>query len=312
MASIRIGLVGVGKIVRDQHQPVIAANSDFELVATASPHSSLPGIASFRTLGELLSQGPEVDAVAVTSVSAVRDDIAREALAAGKAVFLEKRPCTTLSALDDLVATARSGKLALFASWHSRFAMQVEAARVWLARHPPERLEIEWREDVRCWHSSEDWIWERGGPGVFDPSVNAFSLLTHIAPTRIFLNEAELFVPANRQTPIAATLDMADHAGMPVTATLDWRAEDSQTWEIRARTQDGLLRLFDGGARLEIAGQALPDTEVGGKYFEYTGLYRRFAELVHARVLDVDERPLRLAADAFLIGRRTPVDPFPG
>lgn len=310
MTSIRIALVGVGKIVRDQHVPVIAADPEFELVATASPNSSLEDVPSFRTLGELLGRGPTIDAVAVTSVSAVRDDIAREALAAGKSVFLEKPPCTTLSALDDLVATASSGKLALFAAWHSRFAPHVEAARAWLAGHPPMRVEIEWREDVRRWHPGEEWIWEPGGLGVFDPGINALSILTRIMPTRVYLNEAELFVPANRQTPIAATLDMADSAGVPVNATFDWRGRNAQTWEIRVATADGALRVFDGGARLEIAGQTVPDAAGGSEHFEYAGLYRRFAELVRAGGMDVDDRPLRLTADAFLIGRRTLVDPF--
>ena len=39
-STINIGIVGVGKIVRDQHLPALAGNSDFRLVATASRNAS--------------------------------------------------------------------------------------------------------------------------------------------------------------------------------------------------------------------------------------------------------------------------------
>ena len=309
-ACIRMAIVGVGKIVRDQHAPVIAADPDFELVATASPRSTLDGVPSFRTLGELLAEGPEVDAVAVTSVSAARHAIAHEALLAGKAVFLEKPPCTALTALDHLVRTASARGVSLFASWHSRFAPQVEAARRWLAQHPPRRIEIDWREDVRRWHPDQDWIWEPGGLGVFDPGINALSILTRVAPTPLFVTDAELRVPANRQTPMSAHLSLADGAGLLASATFDWGETGPQRWEIRADTAEGTLRLFEGGARLEIAGHEVPAPSADLDHAEYAGLYRHFAELVRAQSVDADDAPLRLTADAFLLGRRTTVEPF--
>jgi D-galactose 1-dehydrogenase len=43
---------------------------------------------------------------------------------------------------------------------------------------------------------------------------------------------------------------------------------------------------------------------------EYRGLYRRFVELTATGTSDVDLAPLRLVADAFLLGRRRTVEPF--
>ena len=43
---------------------------------------------------------------------------------------------------------------------------------------------------------------------------------------------------------------------------------------------------------------------------EYPSLYARFAELVEAGESDVDREPLRIVADAFLVGRREIVEPF--
>ena len=43
---------------------------------------------------------------------------------------------------------------------------------------------------------------------------------------------------------------------------------------------------------------------------EYRGLYRRFIELAATGSSDVDLTPLRLVADAFLLGRRSIVESF--
>jgi D-galactose 1-dehydrogenase len=43
---------------------------------------------------------------------------------------------------------------------------------------------------------------------------------------------------------------------------------------------------------------------------EYRGLYRRFVELAATGASDVDLTPLRLVADAFLLGKRAIVEPF--
>ncbi|MDO9306657.1 MAG: gfo/Idh/MocA family oxidoreductase, partial [Mesorhizobium sp.] len=40
-APIRLGIVGVGKIVRDQHLPAIARNKDYALVAAASRNATV-------------------------------------------------------------------------------------------------------------------------------------------------------------------------------------------------------------------------------------------------------------------------------
>ena len=49
MSAIKIAIVGMGKIARDQHVPSLRANPDFELVAAASPHGKLDGVPNFLT-----------------------------------------------------------------------------------------------------------------------------------------------------------------------------------------------------------------------------------------------------------------------
>jgi D-galactose 1-dehydrogenase len=244
--------------------------------------------------------------VALCTPPQVRREQAAAALAAGKHVLLEKPPGASVSELDPLIAlAARSGRT-LFATWHSRFAPAVEPARQWLASRRIMSVSISWKEDVRVWHPGQSWIFEPGGLGVFDPGINALSILTRILPQRLFVTEAELAFPSNRQAPIAARLALSDAAGLPVTAEFDFRQIGPQSWDIQAETDAGPLLLSGGGRRLVAGGSVLVD----GAEAEYRGLYRRFVELASTGAGDVDLTPLRLVADAFLLGRRLVVEAF--
>lgn len=306
MASpIRIGLVGVGKIARDQHLPVLAASPDYALVAVASPHGGLDGVPSYATLEAMLAAHGDLDAVALCQPPQARFAAALAGIAAGRHVFLEKPPGATLAEVGLLVAAARDRGVSLFASWHSRYAPGVEPARRWLSGRRIRSVAIAWLEDVRHWHPGQDWIWDAGGMGVFDPGINALSIATHILPP-FFLTGATLSVPANRQAPIAADLHFADAAGTPIRARFDWRQTGPQTWDIRVETDDGPLVLSRGGAALSIAGRDRPLPPEA----EYRGLYDRFAALVRSGASDVDLNPLIHAADAFMRGKRRTVEAF--
>jgi D-galactose 1-dehydrogenase len=303
---IRIAVVGMGKIARDQHLPSIAADPDCALAATVSPNGpGVEGVPHFRSLDALFADGTPVHAVALCSPPQVRYDLAARAIAAGAHVFLEKPPGATLAEVAALEDQARAAGVTLFASWHSRYAAGVEPARTWLADRRIERVAITWREDVRHWHPGQAWIWEPGGLGVFDPGINALSIATHILPRPFFLASGTLSLPENRAAPIAADLAFRDTAGAPITMDLDWRQTGPQSWDIVVDTDAGTCRLAQGGAVL-----TLPDGVHEAEDREYPGLYARFAALVRAGRSDVDTAPLRLVADAFLRGHRRTVEAF--
>lgn len=306
MPPIRLAIVGLGKIARDQHIPAIAATPGIELVAIASRNASLDGVAHYATLDELLARAPEIDAIALCTPPQPRRSQARAALAAGKHVLLEKPPGATVSEITPLLTCAREKGRTLFATWHSRFAPAVAPARVLLARHRPLSVTVSWREDVRIWHPGQDWIFEPGGLGVFDPGINALSILTAILPEPIFVTGAELAFPANRQAPIAAELELTGASGLPIRAAFDFRQTGQQTWSIHIETEAGALRLDSGGARLSHSDRVLVDEPER----EYLGIYRRFVELIGDGRSDVDLAPLSLVADAFLIGHHRIVEPF--
>jgi D-galactose 1-dehydrogenase len=305
-APLQLGLVGFGKIARDQHLPAIAQTEGCELAAVASRHGRCEGVANYHDVEAMLAAEPRLDAVVMCQPPQARYEAARAALSAGKHVFLEKPPGATLSEVEALIALARDKGVVLFASWHSRYAAGVAQARAWLTTRALRRAAITWKEDVRHWHPGQSWIFEAGGFGVFDPGINALSILTEVVREPIRVRDAALEVPSNRAAPIAAQLAMETASGAPVEAVFDFRQTGPQTWDIVLETDHGALTLSEGGGKLSVdaAPQATP---LEG---EYPAMYRRFVELVRSGRSDVDLAPLRLVADAFLSGRYLRTEPF--
>jgi D-galactose 1-dehydrogenase len=305
---IRIAIIGYGKIARDQHVPSIAANADFELAAIVSPRSPADaGVPVYPSHAAMLAEMPgAIDAAAICTPPTVRLDVAGACLAAGLDVLVEKPPAATLGEIEEMERLARASGRTLFTAWHSQHAACVPAAREALAGKEIRALHILWHEDVRKWHPGQEWIWAPGGFGVFDPGINALSIATRILPGRLIVREARLSFPANRQTPIAARIAFEGERGA-FDADLDWRYTRGERWTIAVETADGMaLELLDGGARMTVDGEAREARSPG----EYPSLYARFAELVASRTSDVDREPLRIVADAFLLGRRETVEAF--
>jgi D-galactose 1-dehydrogenase len=301
---MKIALVGIGKIARDQHVPALAASPDWELAATVSRSGTVDGVEAFTDFAAMLAARPDVGVVSLCLPPQPRYPYAEAALLAGRHVMLEKPPGQTLAEVHALQALAARQGVSLYATWHSRMAEAVAPARSWLADKTIRRAQIIWREDVRKWHPGQDWVFEPGGMGVFDPGINALSILTEILPAPVHVTAAELEFPANRDTPIAARIAFSGN----ITADFDWRQEGPQTWDIAVETDGGLLELKMGGNRLfldgrEVAGE---DTIMG----EYPKLYARMADLVRAGQSDVDLAPMVHVADALTLGKRVVTDAF--
>ncbi|MCA0257560.1 MAG: Gfo/Idh/MocA family oxidoreductase [Proteobacteria bacterium] len=304
--TIRLGLVGLGKIARDQHLPAIAATDGLALAAIASRHAGLPDLPHFHDVDALIASDVSIDAVTLCTPPQGRFQQARAALLAGKHLMLEKPPGMSIAEVEALGRLAKAKGLTIFTTWHSREAAAVEPARAFLARHDIRSVKIEWKEDVRHWHPGQQWIWEPGGLGVFDPGINALSIVTRILPEAMHLTEATLQFPENCASPIAADLTFATESGLPVSAAFDFRQTGPQTWDIIVDTSGGTLKLSLGGSRLSINGVE----QMAEEDREYRNLYRRFAELVATGQSELDLSPLVHVADAFLLGRRIVVEPF--
>jgi predicted dehydrogenase len=305
--ALRIGLLGIGKIARDQHIPAVKADADFELVACASRNARVDGVANFPDLASLLAGVPDLDCVSICTPPQAHFDAALTALRAGCHVMLEKPPTATTRQIALLADEARRVNRTLFQTWHSRFAASVDAAREWLRTRELTGGRIIWKEDVHHWHPGQQWIFDAGGFGVFDPGINALSLLTEILPSEVHVEGALLELPENQQAPIAANVRMRTSGGVPIVAEFDFRQKGEQSWDIELTTTTGRLKLSNGGATLVIDGKTLAsDAGLAG---EYPRLYARFAKLCATGASEVDWRPFQLVADSFLIGERRIVAP---
>ena len=305
MRPIRIAILGFGKIAADQHVPSIYGNPRFELVASSSRSGQGVG-RTFTDWREMIRSVDGLEAVAITTPPEPRYEIARECIEAGLHCLLEKPPTVGLSEIADLACLAEARQVTLFTTWHAQHNAAVTAAAQALAGKRIASMDIHWHEDVRKWHPGQQWVWQPGGFGVFDPGINAFSIATRIFPGGLFVKTADLHFPENAQTPIAVdAVFRSPQADGPLTASLDWRRTGGEEWTITLETADGLtVRLEDGGSKLLLDGKLQEDAGIG----EYPDIYRTFVNLIDERKSLVDVAPLRLVADCLLTGSKKSVE----
>jgi D-galactose 1-dehydrogenase len=304
-----IAVVGFGKIAHDQHLPCIAKNPAFNLVAGVSRSSKIHNVPCFESLNSLIKSGISIDAVALCTPPSVRLAMAMQALDAGYDVLIEKPPTPTLGEMFAMIDYAEAKGRVLYATWHSRYNQAVDEAKKLLTGKRVTFMKVTWREDVRRWHPNQEWIWEPGGFGVFDPGINALSIVTKILPEAIFVERATIEVPSNKTTPIAAQIQFkrGDGVAADLSADFDWRQTGEQTWEIVMATVDGMtIALKKGGTVLVVNGKTIMEAPME----EYEMIYARFASLLKDGKSDTDVRPLQLVCDCFMLGRPKVVEAF--
>ena len=115
--SIKVGIIGCGKIAQVRHIPEYAANPHAEVygfydinLARAEELAKKYGGKAFATYEELLAD-PEIQAVSVCAANHAHAEISIAALKAGKHVLCEKPMAVTLAECEAMVAAAKeSGK----------------------------------------------------------------------------------------------------------------------------------------------------------------------------------------------------------
>jgi len=305
-STINLAIVGVGKIVHDQHLPAIADNENYKLIASASPNSSIDGVNSYSTIDDLLVAESSVNAVSLCMPPQYRYQVACTALANGLHVLLEKPPAATVAEIVDLIWLSQDQDQTLFATWHSRFAPAIQPVKKLLIDRKIESIRIVWKEDVCKWHTGQNWVWQAGGLGVFDPGINALSMLTELIGESVLLQQSKLWFPENKQTPIAADLSLLTPSGVPIEIELDWRQKHDETWQIELQTDQQTILISQGGEQLLVDGKPCEIKHEN----EYHAIYARFSQLINSQRSDVDLTPLIITSDAFMLGERHTVDAF--
>ena len=93
--QLKVGLLGIGKIARDQHIPSLNANPRFELAACASRNTTVNGVPSFPDLESMLAAVPDLHCISICTPPQAHFEAALISLRAGKHVMLEKPPTST-------------------------------------------------------------------------------------------------------------------------------------------------------------------------------------------------------------------------
>ena len=138
---IRLGYVGAGSLAQRVHLPNFASLEGCELVALAEVRRSLGqevarrfGIPTLYPDHHAMAADPNVDAIAVSAPFALQGDIARDCLAAGKHVFMEKPMAVSLAQADRILAASQAGDARLMVAYMKRYDAGNELAHDVISR----------------------------------------------------------------------------------------------------------------------------------------------------------------------------------
>jgi predicted dehydrogenase len=126
--KIRIGYVGCGYMAQKVHIPNFHAIPGCELIALAEVRQDLGrqvqarfGIPRLYPDHHAMLSDPDVEAVAVSAAFAVQGQIARDALLAGKHVFMEKPMAVSLEQADAILDASRQAGTRLMVGYMKRY-----------------------------------------------------------------------------------------------------------------------------------------------------------------------------------------------
>jgi predicted dehydrogenase/threonine dehydrogenase-like Zn-dependent dehydrogenase len=166
-SALAAGIVGAGSFVGSVLAPGLrAAGFDLEAIASAgglSARSAVERLGVGRALAvdELLADS-DVGVVAVASRHDTHTDLAARALAAGKAVFVEKPPALTEDSLAALARARRDAGRPLAVGFNRRHAPLVRALREALPEGVPRQLLLRVSAPLEEGHWLDDAV-EGGG-----------------------------------------------------------------------------------------------------------------------------------------------------
>jgi scyllo-inositol 2-dehydrogenase (NADP+) len=120
---IRVGVVGFGMSARVFHAPLISSVEGLHLAAVVERHSDqasarYPKIVTYRSLDEMLA-GSSLDLIVVATPSGTHLDVARQVIAAGKHVVVDKPMAARSAEIAELIALAAERSIMLI-PFHNR------------------------------------------------------------------------------------------------------------------------------------------------------------------------------------------------
>ena len=138
--SIKVGIIGCGKIAQVRHIPEYEANPDAEIAGLydlnqerAKELAEKYGATAYASYEELLAD-PEIDSVSVCAANNAHAEISIAALNAGKHVLCEKPMAVTLEECEAMVAAAKKAGCYLMIGQNQRLAKAHSKAKELIAQ----------------------------------------------------------------------------------------------------------------------------------------------------------------------------------
>ncbi len=136
MRKIRLGYVGCGFMAQKVHIPNFVSLPECDLLALAEVRQDLGrkvqarfGIPKLYPDHQAMLADPDIEAVAVSAAFALQGDIARDALLAGKDVFMEKPMAVSLAQADAILDAQRCSGKRLMVGYMKRYDAGNELAK---------------------------------------------------------------------------------------------------------------------------------------------------------------------------------------
>ncbi|MDT0270793.1 Gfo/Idh/MocA family oxidoreductase [Streptomyces sp. DSM 44915] len=304
-APRRIGVAGLGVISR-YYLAAVEASPDWRLAAVCDPRPEAaaeladqlpPGTEQHTDHRALLASG-RLDALVVAAPNHAHAALARDAIAAGVPVCVEKPLALDPVEGREVAALAQAAEVPLFTAFHRRYNDQLAALAAGLPPGVPVRsLTVRYLERIEEHIGGDTWYLDParcGGGCVADNGPNAFDLVRQLVG-EVRVVEAAVARDA-RGLDRRATVELVAAAGAEARVELDW--------SYPGETKDIVVRLADGTehhADLLAGHQGFKSS----LWHEYRALLADFARVVDAgRPAHTDGlRALELVADAYAAER---------
>lgn len=184
-----IGLVGAGSIA-DYHLDGLAAagGNVVRAVAARSPErarhvAARHGVPEVLTDWRALLDRSDIQAVVIATPDHTHEEIACAALAAGKAVLVQKPMASSSAACRTILAAARSAQVPLEVSFMHRYFPEVRLARAMLAAGDLGPVHAARVRNATPGPDWDAWFWRRdlvGGGVVLQLGVHGIDLVRHL------------------------------------------------------------------------------------------------------------------------------------
>jgi len=253
--SVKLGIVGCGRVSVTHHLPVLKKLPGVEVVALADINKDCLNWTGDRfqikqryTDHRSLLDNPSIDAVAVCVPVQSHAEIALNVLDAGKHLFIEKPLALSLDECDRLIEHARKVNTKVMVGFNLRYHRLVREARRIIQQGSLDTIEsirTSWTSALRLRQNIPEWRNQRalGGGALFEIAVHHFDLWRFLLRCEV----EEIFATSRSDSwddeTVAVTARMTN--GVLAISNFSERTSDSNELEICGRTGRLYLSLYN-------------------------------------------------------------------